>query len=461
MQKINIFLSSVIRVKKDSLPPTGIALFEKRLTFRNPLYFKNERWGKANPPNIKPTLSAIWHDDEKGELVIARGYLSELIRILHANRFQPEIIDQTRTFESRDFQSDIMTENRGINWPDQGEALKEISKHRFCILAGPLNSGKKMLACKLAARRKVPVLVIVNTHRDLYLWRETVKQYLNLKDEDIGLIGDNHREAGRPVTIGITLTLYKMLDQVEPFTGFIIIDQCEKANLKVFFKVALFNCPFILGLANSANRADGLTKLMEAYIGQRVYQLKPPEALSQIRPVLKIRDTGFDYEYHDDWPEMVTALCENQERNALIMADILQAVSDRWAKILVVSERIGHLEDLKARVDASYVQAEILTGETTESRRADIVRRFTTGRLQIVMVTFKSIPTIDIKKVNHLFFISPVKFDAFIIQLVGRLLVSGNDVHRAFIHDYKDIPEQLKNSYRRRMKTYRRMGATA
>ena len=460
MKKIKFFLNNEIRVNKESLPPSGISLFEDRLTFRNPLYYRNIHWGKPNPPHIKPALQAFRHDDEKGDLVIARGYLSELIRILHANRYQPELIDETRTFGRLDFDSSLMAENYGIEWPYQMEALEEISKHRFGILVGPFNSGKKMLACKLAARRQVPALVIVKVKRGMYLWKELVKRYLRLIDTDIGLIGDGHRVLGKPFTIGINLTLYKLLHQIEPHTGFVIIDQCDKANLKIFFKAAQFNCPYLLGLANSSQRSDGLTKLMEAYIGQRVYQINPPDSLRQEKPILKIKPTSFEYEYRDDWSEMIKALCQDTERNHLITTDIFQAAAGNRAKILVISERIGHLQEILLQIREAYgPDGEIITGETSDNKRVEIFRRFDMGKLPIILITQKSIHTLDVKQANYLFVASPLKYSDHLTQIVGKLLCINHGDQIPVIYDYQDGPTILRSSLKRRLKVYRLMGA--
>ena len=144
-------------------------------------------------------------------------------------------------------------------------------------------------------------------------------------------------------------------------------------HLTVFFRVSRFNCPFVLGLASSPRRSDGLTKLMEAYIGQRVYQIVPPDSVNRVGPLLKIRTTGFDYDYQDDWSEMVTALCTDPERNHLIVSDILQATADRRAKALVISERIAQLEELRRQTKAAYgPEGEIITGNQGVKSSVDL-----------------------------------------------------------------------------------------
>jgi len=459
MKKIRIFLSNVIRVRKDSLPSAGIALFEKRLTFRNPLYYKNERYGRPNH-GIEPELRAFYHDQAKEDFVMMKGYLSETIRILHANRYQVQLMDETRTFEEVDFDSSVIAENYGITWPYQSEALEEISKHRFGILVGPPHCGKRMLACKSVARRRVPALIIVKTKREFYQWRELVTRYLRVDDGGIGLIGDGHKDLGRPFTIAITLTLYKLLDQVESQTGFVIVDQCDRANLKTFFKVVKFNSPYLLGLASSSQRPDGLTRLMESYLGQRVHQMMPPDNVDQIKPILKIKATPFSYSYSDDWTELITALCEDADRNGLIVTDILEAVAHPGAKVLVISERIGHLERLLKQVKEAYgPESEIIRGATSDSRRGEVIKNFDRGKLAIIFLTHKSIETLGVKGASHLFVASPLKYGNHLTQIVGKLLGTGQGEKRGVIFDYRDGPAPLQNSLKRRLKIYRAMGA--
>jgi hypothetical protein len=461
MEKLKIRLDNFIRFARDGLPLEGINLLEKRLIYKNPLYYRNEQYGRPNI-NVQPTLKCMWEDEENKDIVIVRGFLSEFIRILHANRIEFELTDLTRKFEPVGFDSSVGQESLGMEWPYQGEALEKMTKHRFGILVGPFGCGKKMLACKLAARRNVPVLVIVMTKREMYAWKEMASRFLGLGSQDLGLIGDGKRELGRKLSVAITLSLYKVLDQVEPQTGFVIVDPCDRANLKIYFKAALFNCPYMLGLAISPKRQGGLTRLMNAYLGPRVYQIYPEEEAHRVRPILKVVSTGWEYDYEDDFPEMITALCQDQGRNDLMVRDILQATAEPGARALVVSERVGHLEELKERIKESYGEAEIITGSSSDKGREEITGRFDEGKLQIILVTLKSIHTLEVKYADHLFVSSPLKYGNHISQIVGKLLSAGQKGEgepRSVIHDYGDEPGILKASLKQRLKIYRSMGA--
>ena len=276
------------------------------------------------------------------------------------------------------------------------------------------------------------------------------------------MIGDGKRELGRKFSIAITLSLYKVIDRVEPQIGFVIVDSCDRANLKIYFKASLFNCPYMLGLAGSPKRSGGLTRLMNSYLGPRVFQIYPEEEMRRTRPVLKIVATGWEYDYEDDFSEMITALCQDQERNRLIVKDMLQATAEPGARALVISERVKHLEELQKRIKEAYSESEIITGDITEKRREKIIERFDEGKLQITLVTLKSIHTLEVKQADHLFVASPLKYGDHLTQIVGKLLGAGQKgevEQRPVIHDYRDEPEILKASLKQRLKVYRTMGA--
>ncbi|MBW1800954.1 MAG: hypothetical protein JRJ85_09505 [Deltaproteobacteria bacterium] len=187
--------------------------------------------------------------------------------------------------------------------------------------------------------------------------------------------------------------------------------------------------------------------------------MNPPDNLKETKPVLKIRDTDFDYAYNDDWSEMIKALCGDDQRNGLIATDILQTIATSGAKALVISERIGQLEKLLTKIKTAYRDGEIITGKISEKDKTEILKRFDQGKIKILMVTFKSIPAIEVKGVNHLFICSALKFDNHLTHIVGKILNNGHMDQRPVIYDYRDKPEILRASLKRRLKTYRAMGA--
>jgi superfamily II DNA or RNA helicase len=200
---------------------------------------------------------------------------------------------------------------------------------------------------------------------------------------------------------------------------------------------------------------------MEACIGQKIAELPAPGDRSEVEPILKIESTGFDLDFPDDWHGLITALGHDEKRNRILAGDILESTAGRDRKAVIISERIGHLQELARIIGAAQGECQILTAETSPLVRARAAKRFSKGRLKILMSTFKSSPSIPAKGATDLFICSPVTHQDYLAQIVGSVLVGGdrNRRGRPIIHDYRDNLEVLRRSLDTRVKCYRSMGA--
>ena len=95
-QKISVRLDNLLRLKKGDLPTEVLTALKKTLTFDNPLFLREKRFGKL-PLKAQPHLFGFW--EEEDDLVLARGFASELFRILNAHRIPFDLKDETRRLE--------------------------------------------------------------------------------------------------------------------------------------------------------------------------------------------------------------------------------------------------------------------------------------------------------------------------------------------------------------------------
>jgi hypothetical protein len=452
--QIGVRIDNALRLKKADLPFDLSDLLKKTLTFDNPQFLRQQRFGQF-PPKAQRHLFGIW--EEGDDLVLSRGFKRELIRIFHANRLPFSITDKTRQFAKVDFNF-----SGDLNG-NQAEAARAAAQHQFGIVLGRPASGKKVLALKLICDRRLPALVIVRSKSRLYQWRNTADRFLGLKGPDIGLIGDGSKRLGGKLTIAIDRTLYRMIDELKEIIGFIIVDQCHTANLKIFTRaISSFDCSFMLGLSNSVERPDGLTKLMMAYIGPLLAEIRPAETLDGLegsRPHAIIRRTGFVFNYREDYGELVSALCADQRRNQLITTDILQETAARNRLSLVLSERIDQLSILRQQLAASYVNSELLTSLTPVGKKREILNSIERRKLPVVLVTAKGIHDITAHAFDALFLASPLRLGDHLMQILGKLQANNNRSRSGIIYDYLDEPGVLKASLNRRMKAYRSIGS--
>ena len=170
----------------------------------------------------------------------------------------------------------------GTLYQGQKSAVKEMGDRRFGILVGPAGSGKKVVSLFLTAKRELPALIIVKTKSRLLEWCDVIHRFSDLMPEEIGLIGNGHHRIGERITIAIDRSLYKHIDDIREKIGFVIVDRCEQANLKIFFDgVGGLNPKYILGLARNYARPDGLGGAMISFLARSCpqWKLRHPECV--------------------------------------------------------------------------------------------------------------------------------------------------------------------------------------
>jgi superfamily II DNA or RNA helicase len=456
MEKLEIRIDNMIRIRLQELPLSVADEIRKRLTFKNPRYFKQLRFNKSGKTDVSPELYCFRETED--DLVMTRGFMAELIRLLHRNRIQFGIDDHTRQPSQDSF---VFI---GGLYDYQASVFEAVVKKRFGIITGNLGSGKKVVTLKILSLWQVPALIVVNTRRQLYVWKDTIKRFTGLDDAEISLVGDGHKETSGKIIVAVNRSLYGLVDIIKERIGLVVVDLCNLVNLNVFFKIVKkLDAYYMLGLATSPKRQDRLTPLMFAYLGPVLYQIRSEDcfrALGTSRPVLYPRLTGFDFSYNDNYAEMIDALCGDNDRNQKIIADLLEVTSKPSRRALVISERKNHLQALQNMLGTAYKTAEIITGDTSEKQRNSIQGRFDRGKLQVVILTLKSIPGLSVEKTDSLFIACPLKIADHIAQLIGRILLKpGHTDIKPVIYDYFDQVDILKASYFKRRKLYRLMGA--
>ncbi|MBI9078000.1 MAG: hypothetical protein JEZ02_21565 [Desulfatibacillum sp.] len=450
---VQVVLGNVIELDAGSIPSLVREEILKRLTFDNPRYFQEARFGRIKPGTTR-FLHYAWNQD--GRLILARGFMHELIRIFHANRLKFEIQDKTVRPNS------FCPEFKGDLHPSQAQALESAGKRRFGIVSGPRGSGKKVLALRLVALRGAPALVIVKTKARMYQWKEVVCRFLNMRHDQVGLLGDGRHDLGAEILIAIDRSLYRNVEDLKARIGMVIVDQCDQANLKIFTDAVMpMESAYLLGLGRLTRRLDGLDGPMQACLGPFLCELDGPShsgGKGMVGLSLKVRKTGFQFDYKDNFGELMKSLVQDRRRNDLMVTDILEKTADPTARALVVCERIEHAEALKTLLGARLVQAAVVLGKTSEKQVDAIQKRYTHGKLQVILVTQKSLHRLDTNRTNHLFMASPIKCGDHLFQAMGALMKAAGKNDNLVIHDYLDQPKVLRASLKQRLKFYRSMG---
>ena len=145
-------------------------------------------------------------------------------------------------------------------------------------------------------------------------------------------------------------------------------------------------------------------------------------------------------------------LSEDNDRNQLII-DEIKTLQHR--KVLVLSERIEHLNHLWHRLKLENIDALLLYGTMgTKMKREQFAQ---TSDASIILSTSSYIGEgIDIGHLDTIVFTMPISYDERMVQYLGRIGRQGQECLAIDFIDH-EVP-LLKSSYSKRLKGYKKMG---
>ncbi len=438
-------------IRIDGCPWRLVRYFQKVFTLPNPRYEQAVEHGRLT--NEDPELY-FWEQDGADSIILPRGAVGFIWGKLK-ERYRPQYVDRRLKFQEVPFSF------KGQLRPYQEQALRELHKSPFGTLVVPTGGGKTVMALASIAERKQPAIVICHTKELLYQWRERAVQFLGLKEDEVGLVGDGHYTI-RPFTIALVQTARKHLDDLPRHFGYIIVDECHRTPASTFTEtVSAFPSWYSLGLSATPWRRDRLNKVIGWYCGWhrvKIDQAELVEIGAVLKPRIVWRRTPFTYWHDDDYQQMISSLVADKARNRLIAQDVIKAVKE-GRTCLVVSDRVAHLETLQA-VTSHEVLGEVLTGKTPKKKRHEIVEALQDGRLHLVFSTLSLIGEgFDCAGLDTLFLASPIKFSGRLIQTVGRVL-RPKEGKEPLIYDYRDSEVGvLDYQAKARSRVYERLAA--
>lgn len=318
------------------------------------------------------------------------------------------------------------------------------------------NSGKTYVGIKMIEERQQPCLIIVHSKELLSQWTKAIKELLRY---DAGNVGNKIYNI-EDITVGIVNTVKNNIEELKSRFGFVIVDETHRCPASTFTHVlSKITSRYQLGLSATMIRSDGLGYAINAYIGPKIHKVSR-ETLHEVGAVLipEIirKETGFQYFYDGVYAKMLSTIAINTQRNNLICNDISQDIRKYKSSILVVSDRVHHLELIYSTLLHSGVKAFLLTSLTPKEERDMIIETMASTQGIVLLSTVQLIGEgFDCPNLNALFLASPIKYKGRLIQVIGRILrpCEGFDPR---IYDYRDSNvKPLKNAAKERDKCYR------
>jgi superfamily II DNA or RNA helicase len=384
------------------------------------------------------------------------------------------------------------------------------------LICVPCGKGKTFMALGIAARLKKRFLVVVDKEFLMNQWRGEMEALLpgiriGIIQEDNKQIGDVEEKVQKDPTIdemkvklkelGLKVTgtkeiLMARLKEAIPgynekpivekvqydccialiqtvvrrdFTptdfesfGFTIFDECHHLGAQHFSKtLQRIQTRCMLGLSATPTREDGLSKVFTWFLGEPVYweKVREPDPTVEVKGVfIETKDETYNTVPTDWRGEVVMArLLGNilgcEDRNREILRWIRRLAEEPSRRILVLSERIGHLnriEELVKEADPALTMAYYVGG------MKEAVREEGAASARILLASYAmASEAMNIKTLNAVILASPRKS---VEQSTGRILRVRPDQRQVapVIVDIVDEHSMYQSQWRKRLTYYRK-----
>ena len=419
---------------------------------------------------IKPVENPDYKFDDKVTLIkvfqenVNKLYLPKMWAI---EKLGKPTIDKTPPGTDIEFESLIKL--RPYQELAASVSLDLLRKKGGGVLSLPCGRGKTIVALHIAAELSKKVLIIV--HKD-FLVQQWLDHILGndekgvpakFKDSSVGIIKGNIFDIVDKQFVIATIQSVSMknfpLAAFDSF-GLVILDEAHLVPCKVFSKaLQKVNSTYMLGLTATPRRKDGLFKILKMYVGDIMYKEKPIKVHEVA--VRRYIFTSVDPEYCQEVvthmrsrtivnrAKMIENVVTCLARNRVITKTIAWLFEKGYKKILVLSERIAHLDLMKEIFDSyesgkscSFYTGKVKKKLLPEAEKADCI--FGTYSMAAVGM--------DIPDLDAMILASPM---SDIEQAVGRILRKKSDYDKLVI-DIVDSFSIFTGQARKRMQFFKK-----
>jgi superfamily II DNA or RNA helicase len=452
-------VGGMLSIRRAGLPPALVAGLKHLASLANPEFHEKERMRFSTWDT--PRFIRCYREDLEW-LHMPRGVGERVSQLVADAGSRLELTD------CRPDHDDVAFDLRTSLRPHQQAAVDAVASHELAVVVAPPGSGKTVTACAIIAHHRQPTLVLVDRKPLLAQWRERLGEHLGLADDQIGIIGGGKDAAGGVVDVAMIQSLARREQPDEVFDryGLVVVDECHHLPA-VSFEKCVRTAPTRrwLGLTATPYRRDGLEGIIALQCGPIRHETKPGEltdtALVQRR--LIVHPTSFVAEDETASIQQVfKELTEDDDRTEQICADVTQAV-DEGRTCLVLTQRTGHIDDVRQRLQAAGCDVHVLRGGLGKKAIASVHEAIAAPRADAGMVVVATGSYLgegfDWPELDTLFLAFPIAFKGRVVQYVGRLLRAHGDKQDVELHDYVDehVPV-LARMHSKRLPAYKTLG---
>jgi hypothetical protein len=227
------------------------------------------------------------------------------------------------------------------------------------------------------------------------------------------------------------------------FAGGLLVHNCHHATADTYNKLMTrFSARYRLGVSATPDKT-GDFELAKLVIGPIIHTTHPHQVTNLIKPrVVKVPTKfGFGFRGHrsryqrSNYGDMVGALIANEERNLLIVRNI---IADEGHHQLLVTKRLEHIEVIEGLLEENGYSEPVyrLIGKDRPDHRTMVVQAIDSE--PGVLLSTLADEALDIPRLDRMHLVFPQRNAGLVVQQVGRVERQHPDKRDAVIYDYVD-----------------------
>jgi superfamily II DNA or RNA helicase len=436
----------MIQIQLDSetllsgLTKQHISNIKSLVTINNPMFYKRLDIGLSNW-GVPPDLS-YYTEMGDSSIIVPMGATEEVINLLldsGQKLSKRSITDNRVDNELVDYFSKLKFNGEPRKY--QGDTVDVCMDKTVGVVQAKTGSGKTFMFVDLTFRRQQQTLILVNT---IELADQTVDafcKFSNIKKEDIGFIGNGKFDL-KPITVCLHQTLAKLNGEktklVSDKVGMVIADEVHICAADSYYNnMCKLRAKYKFGFSATPKRPDGLTKVIHWATGPTIHEVDPAllkDVLITPDPIYINTNYYFPYMGSHEYQEMITDLCDDEERNQLIVRTLNRDY--KYNNVAMLCSRVSQVETLKEMIGRKAVMLHSKMTKKVRKTTMDLLRN---RKKTVVISTYGLFSTgIDIPHLDTLFLCAPMRSEIKIRQSAGRLMRMCEGKTAATIVDFVD-----------------------
>jgi superfamily II DNA or RNA helicase len=456
-RSLTVTLANRVYFEKAQLPQPLANRLIRLAAFQNPEFYRAQamRLPVWNKPRVIGCAENFPH-----HIALPRGCLDATRDLLHDNGIDCDLRDE------RFGGGPLDVAFAGTLRPDQESAVAAILQHDAGVLCAPTAFGKTVTAAALIARRGVNTLVLVHRAELLKQWRERLRAFLDVGKEIVGTIGGGVTKPTGQIDIAVMQSVSRQ-GEVDPLVedyGHVIVDECHHVGAASFDAILRrVRARYVLGLTATPIRRDGQQPIIFMQCGPIRHKAeKPADAPADLLVIPHFLDRHIGLTLEAGIQDVFRHLAEDRERTAAIAAEVI-SLYGQGRKVLVLTERTGHLDAIRAELDGRLPPPFVLHGRMSKKQRNQAVAELEAlppDAPRVILATGKLVGEgFDHPPLDTLVLAMPVSWKGTLQQYAGRLHRQHAAKTSVLIVDFVDTGHPaLGRMWERRQRGYRAMG---